>query len=174
LALHPGSLKDAVSAVYATLRQKLHVLDPDQLASSLRASVWDPLMDPLRAIDPSVLKAQLDALYQDLLTKITGGVRGLLDQVKQAVDAFLAQVRQALSQVLDALKAQIEEILAGVTALLAQIDKLLVDDLFHRLLNLLANLKTSFNQQLDRVRNEFDSMLKAIPLGGSAAATVHA
>lgn len=172
LVLHPAGLKDSVAAVYATLRDKLHILDPDQLASSLRTSVWDPLMDPLHAIDPSALKAQLDALFQDLLSKITGSVRGLLDQVKQAVDAFLAQVRQALSQVLDALKKQIEQILAGVTALLAQIDHLVVDDLFHRLLNVLANLQTSFNQQLDRVRNEFDAMLNAIPLNSSASAAI--
>src|SRR5262249_4423899 len=119
--------------------------------------------------NPTVLKNQLNALFQDLLAKITGAVRGLLDQVKQAVDAFLRQVRQALTQVLNALKGQIETILAGVTALLAQLDHLLVDDLFQRLLNLLANLQTSFNQQLDRVRNEFDSMLNAIPVGGASA-----
>ena len=172
LVLHPGGLKDAVSAVYATLRDKLHILDPDQLASSLRENVWDPLMDPLKAIDPSALKAQLDALFQDLLSKITGAVHGLLDQIKQAVDAFLAQVRQALSQVLGALKAQIDQILAGVKDLLDKIDHLVVDDLFHRLLNLLGNLQTSFNQQLDRVRNEFDAMLNAIPLGSSASASV--
>jgi ABC-type transporter Mla subunit MlaD len=94
-----------------------------------------------------------------------------LDQVKQAIDAFLAQVRQAMSQVLNALKAQIDQILAGVKDLLDKLDHLLVDDLFHRLLNVLSNLETSFNQQLDRVRNEFDSMLNAIPLNGSAAVT---
>jgi len=164
LALHPGGLKDAVSAVYATLRAKLHVLDPDELAASLRTNVWDPLMDPINAINPSALKAQLHALYQDLVGKVTGAVQGLLDQVKTAVDQFLQQVRQALSDVLGALKAQIDQILAGVTALLGRLDHLVVDDLFHRLLNLLDNLKTSFDQELDRVRNEFDAMLNAIPV----------
>jgi len=168
LILHPGSLKGAVAAVYAALRDKLQVLDPDQLAASLRKDIWDPLMDPLRAIDPAALKAQLNALFQDLVSKITTAVHGLLDEIKQAVDAFLAQVRQALSQFLGALKAQIDQIIAGVKDLLDKLDKLLVDDLFHRLLNLLANLKTSFDQQLDRVRNEFDSMLNAIPFNASA------
>jgi len=172
LVLHPGGLKDAVSGVYTTLHAKLNVLDPDELASSLRTNIWDPLMDPLKAIDPSALKVQLHALYQDLVDKLTGAIHGLLDQVKQAVDAFLVQIRQALSQVLDALKQQIEQILAGVTALLAQLDHLVVDDLFHRLLNLLDNLKTSFGQELDRVRNEFDAMLNAIPLGSSSSAGV--
>jgi hypothetical protein len=172
LVLHPGGLKDSVAAVYATLHAKLDILDPDQLAASLRTNIWDPLMDPLKAIDPSALKAQLHALFQELVAKITGSVNGLIDQVKKAVDAFLDQIRKALAQVLDALKKQIDQILAGVTALLAQLDHLVVDDLFHRLLNLLDNLKTSFDQQLDRVRNEFDAMLNAIPLQSSAAVAV--
>ena len=172
MILHPGSLKDSVQAVYLALHDKLHVLDPDQLASSLRTSVWDPLMDPLHAIDPSALKAQLDALFQDLLSKITGAVSGLLDEAKKAVDAFLTQIRQAVLKVLGDLKKQIDEILVKVTALLAQLDQLVVDDLFHRLLNLLANLRTSFDQQLDRVRDEFDLMLNAAPVDNSATVSI--
>ena len=57
-------------------------------------------------------------------------------------------------------------ILAGVAELLAQLDRLLVDDLFKRLLTLLGNLETSFNEQIDRVRKEFDAMLNAAPVGG--------
>jgi hypothetical protein len=172
LMLHPTTLKDAIGGIYTTLHQKLHVLDPDQLAASLRKDVWEPLIDPLRAIDPAALKVQLDALFQDLLKKITDKVRGLLAQVKAAVDAFLNELRKALSQVLSALKQQIKTILAGVTALLAQLDHLLVDDLFQRLLTLLGNLETSFNEQINRVRREFDAMLNAAPVGGSRAAAV--
>jgi hypothetical protein len=171
LMLHPSILKDAVAGIYTTLHQKLHVLDPDELAASLRKNVWEPLVDPLRAIDPAALKAQLDALFQDLLAKLTSKVRGLLDQVKHAVDEFLNQLRQALSDVLSELKKQIKKVLEGVTELLAQLDHLLVDDLFHRLLNLLGNLETSFNEQINRVRREFDAMLNAAP-GGSRAVAV--
>jgi hypothetical protein len=170
LMLHPAGLKDAVAGVYATLRSKLDVLDPDQMAAELRQTVWDPLIDPLKAIDPTAIAAQLNALYQQLITKLSGSLRGLITQLKQAIDAFLAQVRAALKQVLDALKAQLQTILAAVTALLRQIDQLVVHDLLDRLLALLANLQTSFDQQLDRVRNEFDAMLDAIPLGRSQAA----
>jgi len=89
LMLHPSILKEAVAGIYTTLHQKLHVLDPDELAASLRKNVWEPLKDPLHAIDPAALKAQLDALFQDLLAKLSSKVKGLLDQVKRAVDAFL-------------------------------------------------------------------------------------
>jgi hypothetical protein len=170
LVIHPAGLKDAVSAVYDTLRAKLDILDPDQLASELRTTVWDPLTDPLEAIDPAAIQAQLDALYHQLVDKLSATLRGLVTQLKQAIDAFLAQVRAALKQVLDALKVQLEAILADVTALLQQIDQLVVHDLLGRLLTLLANLQTSFDQQLDRVRNEFDAMLNAIPLGSSSTA----
>ena len=148
------------------------MLDPDELAASLRKYVWEPLIDPLRAIDPAALKAQLDALFKDLLSKLKSKVKGLLDQVKRAVDAFLNQLRQALSQVLSKLKQQIESVLTGVAELLAQLDHLLVDDLFKRLLTLLGNLATSFNEQIDRVRKELDAMLNAAPVGGSRAAAV--
>jgi uncharacterized protein (DUF2267 family) len=170
LVLHPAGLKSAVAGVYDTLRQKLHVLDPDELASQLHETIWDPLTDPLKAIDPAAIQQQLDALYQQLIAKLGSSLRGMLTQVKVAIDAFLAQARAALKQVLDALKAQLEAILADVAALLQQVDQLVVHDLLERLLALLANLETSFNQQLDRVRNEFDAMLDAIPLGSSSAA----
>ena len=172
LALHPGELKDAVADVYASLRARLAVLDPELLAASLRSSVWQPLLDPLRAIDPAALKAHLDALFQHLLGKISGTVRGLLTQLEQAIDAFLVRVRQVLSSVLATLREKIEAILGEVSKLVVRIDGLLVDDLFKRLLTLLANLQTSFDQELDRVRNEFDGMLEAIPLGASAGVAI--
>ena len=170
LALHPAGLKDAVASVYETLHEKLDILDPDQLAGELRTAVWDPLIDPLQAIDPAAIALELGALYQQLVDKLASSLRGLLAQLKAAIDAFLAQVRAALKQVLAALKAQLEAILADVTALLQQLDQLVVHDLLERLLALLANLQTSFDQQIDRVRNEFDAMLDAIPLGSSSAA----
>lgn len=167
LVLHPASLKDAVAGVYTALRAKLNVLDPDEMAAELRTAVWDPLIDPLKAIDPVALGQQLDALFHQLVTTLGASVHGLVAQIRTAVDAFLAKVRAALKQVLDALKVQIAAILASVTDLLKQIDALIVHDLLERLLTLLANLERSFNQELDRVSNEFDSMLAAIPLGGS-------
>jgi hypothetical protein len=167
LVLHPAGLKTAVAGVTTTLRAKLDVLDPDALADDLRTALWDPLTDPLKAIDPAAIALQLDGLYQDLLAKVSGAVRGLLAQIRLAIDAFLTQIRQALAGVLDALKTQIEAILASVTALLAQLDGLVVDELFGRLLTLLAKLQTSFDAELDRVRHEFDAMLDAIPLGAS-------
>lgn len=170
LALHPAGLKTAVAGVYDALRDKLHVLDPDALASELRSTIWDPLLDPLKAIDPAAIAQQLNALYQQLFDKLGSSVRGLLTQVKVAIDGFLAQARAAVKQVLDALKAQLAAVLADVEALLKQVDQLVVHDLLERLLTLLANLETSFNQQLDRVRHEFDAMLDAIPLGSSSAA----
>lgn len=172
LALHPDGLKSAVADVYAGVRSKLAVLDPDELASSLRENVWEPLLDPLRALDPAALKLQLDVLFRNLVDKIGRAVRGLVQQIKQAIDVFLGKIRQALTGVLATLQEKIGLVLAGVEELLAQIDALIVDDLFERLLTLLANLQISFDQELDRVRNEFDAMLAAIPLGGSAEVTL--
>jgi hypothetical protein len=170
LIIHPGLLKDAVTGVYDTVRTKLHVLDPDELAGELRENIYEPLLDPLKALDPAVLEAQLDGLYQGVLTSVTGKVKGFIDQVKAAVDQLLGEVRQAVSGVLDALKEEIAAILLKLQALLENLDKLVLDDLFGRLLRVIDNLQTSFNEELDRVQNEFDGMLNAIPLGSSAGA----
>lgn len=170
--LYPGDIKDAVADVYQTLRDKLHILDPDELAADLRANVWEPLIDPLDAINPSTLKAPLQSLYENLLSTLTGSLDGLLDTIKVSLDAFINEIREAVAGILDALIAQINDILGGVNELIEKIDNLIVEDLFNRLLNLLENLKTSFNLELDRVRNEFDAMLNAIPLGGSASASL--
>jgi hypothetical protein len=173
LVLHPGGLKQAVAGVYTALREKLNVLDPDTLGRELHEAIWDPLIDPLKAIDPAAIQVQLDALYQQLIDKLGASLRAVLAQLKTAIDGFLSKVRTALKAVLDQLKAKLEAILADVTALLQQLDQLVVHDLLERLLDLLTNLETSFNQQLDRVRHEFDAMLDAMPLG-SAPATVAA
>jgi hypothetical protein len=167
LILHPGMLKDAVAGIYDTVREKLHVLDPDELAQSLRENLYEPLLEPLKALDPAVLEAQLDGLYQGVLTSLTGKAKGFIDQVKGAVDQLLGQVRQAVAGVLAALKAEIAVILKKLEELLKSLDALVLDELFGRLLRLIDNLELSFNQELDRVQNEFKAMLNAIPLGSS-------
>jgi phage-related protein len=172
MLLYPGDIKDAIASVYATLRDKLHILDPDELAADLRTQLWEPLLDPLQAINPAALKAQLQALFDNLLNKVSTGITELLVQVKQSLDAFLGQIRAAISGILDALMAQVNAVLEQVDALIEQLDNLIVEDLFQRLLNLLSNLKTSFNLELDRVSNEFDAMLNAIPLSGSTSASL--
>ncbi|HLL54859.1 MAG TPA: hypothetical protein VK447_14995, partial [Myxococcaceae bacterium] len=167
LIIHPAMLKEAVTGVYDTVRAKLHVLDPDELSQSLRENIYEPLLEPLKALDPAVLEAQLDGLYQNVLASLTGKVKGFIDQVKGAFDQVMGQIRQALAGVLDALKAEIAAILEKLAALLANLDTLVLDDLFGGLLRMIDNLETSFNEELDRVQNEFDAMLNAIPLGSS-------
>jgi uncharacterized protein (DUF2267 family) len=169
LIIHPAMLKDAVSGVYDSIRDKLHVLDPDELAGALRSNLYEPLIDPLRALDPAALGAQLDALFQSVLGALTTKVRGFIDQLKTALDGSLAQARQAVAGVLETLKQDIAGILEKLQDLIAELDGLIVDDLFGRLLRVLDNLQTSFDEELDRVQNEFDAMLNAIPLGSSGS-----
>lgn len=168
LIVHPAAIKGAVQAIYDTMRDRLHVLDPEQLAASLRAEVYEPLLAPLAAIDPAVIAAALDGVYQDVAGRLSGQVRGLLDQIKQACDQALGQVRAAVAEVTAALRAQLAAIRLQVQALIGQLDDLIVDDLLGRLIHVIDNLETSFDGELDRVRNEFDAMLNAIPLGGPA------
>ena len=175
LLIHPGALKDAVGAVYDALRAKVRVLDPDELAQQLREDVYEPLLDPLRALDPAAIQAQIDALFRHLLGRLAGTVRGVLDRVKAVVDALLGEVRTALLGVVESLRVQVEAIVGKLGEILRTLDALVVDELFGRLLRVIANLRTSFDQELDRVRNAFDAMLDASPVGsGGGAAAVGA
>lgn len=171
LLIHPLTLKDAVAGIYDALRSKVRVLDPDELAASLRENVYEPLIDPLKALDPAALKAQIDGLFQNLVASLAGKVEDLLDQVRQALDNLLAEVREAVTLVLDAITAQIRAILEKLAGILDRLDALVMEELFGRLLRVIDNLKTSFNQELDRVSHAFDAMLDAVPVGGGSGAS---
>ena len=52
------------------------------------------------------------------------------------------------------------------------VEQLVFVDILARLGGAIDNLGMSFDAELDRVRNSFDSMLNAIPLGSSASVSV--
>ena len=52
-----------------------------------------------------------------------------------------------------------------------RLEELVFVELLERLKRLIDNLGLSFDKELDRVRNAFDEMLAAIPLGSSSGAS---
>ncbi len=71
-------------------------------------------------------------------------MQALLSQLREALET----TGQSLDQVLD------------------RVEQLVLVDILERLKRLADNLGVSFDRELDRVRNAFDTMLAAIPLGG--------
>lgn len=162
--INPLTLKDDVRGIYDEIRTKVRVLDPDELETSLRTNVFEPIIDPLRAIDPAALKASLDGVYHTAVDAVRNQVRGVLDDVATAVDEVLAEIRQAIQTLIGRIRQTITDLLATVQRVIGRVEELVFVELLGRLNRVLDNLETSFNRELDRVRNSFDEMLSALPV----------
>jgi methyl-accepting chemotaxis protein len=167
----PVSLKDAVAAIYQTVRDKARIIDPDALAQSLRDKLLAPLLAPLRAIDPSAIKQRLDQSFTRAVAAIRTSVTAILDAVAGVVDEKLRAVRAKVGQVITDLRQTLQRVGKDLQAVVERVERLVLVELLERLNRLVANLGTSFDQELDRVRAAFDDMLDAIPLDGGG---VHA
>jgi ElaB/YqjD/DUF883 family membrane-anchored ribosome-binding protein len=165
----PLSLKDAVAAIYAAIRDKARVIDPDALAQSLRDTLLTPLLDPLRAIDPSAIKQRLDQTFTNAVAAIRDGVKAILDAVAQRVDEKLKAIRAQVEQVIASLRQTLQQAGQDIQAVVGQVEQLILVELLGRLNRVVANLGSSFDSELDRVRSAFDDMLAAIPLDGGGA-----
>lgn len=171
----PLSLKDAVASIYQAVRDKARVIDPDALAQSLRDKLFTPLLDPLRAIDPSAIKQRLDQTFTRAVAAVRDGVKAILDAVAQKVDEKLKAIRAQVEQVIANLRKTLQQAGQDIQAVVQQVERLILVELLGRLNHVVANLGSSFDSELDRVRGAFDDMLAAIPLdGGGAHATTSA
>ncbi len=165
----PLSLKDAVAAIYQAIRDKARVIDPDALAQSLRDKLLTPLLEPLRAIDPSAIKQRLDQSFTRAVAAVRDGVKAILDAIAGVVDEKLRAVRAKVEQVIANLRSTLQQAGQDIQAVVQQVERLVLVELLDRLNRLVANLGSSFDSELDRVRSAFDDMLAAIPLGGGGA-----
>jgi uncharacterized protein (DUF2267 family) len=165
--LSPLAIKDAAAAVYEAIRQKLRILDPQELASGLRTSIFDPLMAALAQVDPAQWKQRLDAVFQRLVQALTTNIKLILDDIVGVIDSGLRLVRDQINALAAQLKAVVTSLAQGVQEILEKVEHLVFIDILDRLRKLIENLEANFDQELDRVRAAFDDMLAAIPLGAS-------
>jgi hypothetical protein len=172
MLLNPLSLKDAVADIYDIIREKLHVLDPVALAASLRSAVFDPLMSALDGINPANLMARLDAVFQTAVQAVTTDVRAILDDIAGALQTQLQELKMAVQSVIN----QIDQAMTSATETFAnmveKLERLVFVEILGRLRKVIETLGVSFDRELDRVRNAFNEMLAAIPIGGGASASV--
>ena len=167
--VHPLSLRDDIADIYDVIRQKIRILDPDRLAEAIRADVFDPLTAPIKALDPAVLKARLDQVYQRVLQDLSSKVKAILDDIARVLDEQFRAIRNAVKDVVTQVEQAVEALVAQVQDVLNQVEQLVFVDILGRLNRVIDQLGVSFDQELDRVRSAFDAMIAAIPLGGSNA-----
>ncbi|MDA0166832.1 hypothetical protein OM076_41610 [Solirubrobacter ginsenosidimutans] len=172
--IDPLALQDAVAAIYDTIRAKARILDPAKLAQAAD-ELLAKLKAPLEALDPAKLGAQLDAAYTRTLAALTGQVNGLLDDIGAAIDEELRTIRDAIKQVVNDIETFLAQVAGAVHEVVGKVEDLVLTEFVARLKRLLDNLAKSFHDELERVRNAFDEMLKAIPLrGGEPAGAIAA
>jgi hypothetical protein len=169
----PLSLRDAVAAIYQAVRDKVRIIDPDALAQELRDDLLTPLLEPLRAIDPSAIRSRLDRTFTQAVAALRNGVTAILDALAEVVDERLAALRVAVEKVIGTLRTSLQVAGQQLQGVLQDVEQLVLVELLGRLDRLVANLGSSFDTELDRVRSAFDDMLAALPLqgGGDRAAS---
>ena len=170
MLINPLTLRDSVASIYETVRQKTRILDPAQLSASVTA-LLDPVKQGLQALNPAAIKEQINAAFGNAVHAVTVTAKQVLDDLVGIIDGQLRTLRAALRVVFDQLKAMMATALKSLTDILKQIEDLIFVEILERLGKMIDNLGVSFDLELDRVRNAFDEMIHAIPLGGGRGAS---
>jgi hypothetical protein len=166
--VNPIDLKEAVEDIYEAVRRKVRVLDPDALADSIRENFFDPLTGALDDINPATIKGEIDETYQETLASVSTTVREVLDDIAGALEEQLKAMREEIQNLLDEIEETLGTTAGRVKDVVKRLEQLVFVELLERLKQLIDNLGLSFDKELDRVRNAFDEMLAAIPLGTSS------
>jgi ElaB/YqjD/DUF883 family membrane-anchored ribosome-binding protein len=165
---NPLDLKDAVEDIYEAVRRKVRILDPDALADSIRENVFDPLTGALDDINPATIKAEIDETYRETLDAVSTTVREVLGDIAGTLEEQLKAMRDEIQKLLDQIELTLGNTAGRVKEVVERLEELVFVELLERLKRLIDNLGLSFDKELDRVRNAFDEMLAAIPLGTSS------
>ncbi len=166
--INPLAVRDSVAAIYTEIHAKVRILDPDTLTTQL-TTLMNTLTAPLHAIDPAQIKSQINAVYNSALAALTNNVKAILDDLVGIINDALRSIKAAFKALIDQIKAAITAILSDLHAVFDRLEQLVFVDILERLNRVLDNLGMSFDSELDRVVNAFDSMLAAIPLGSGAS-----
>lgn len=166
--INPLSVRDSVAAIYTEIRAKVRILDPDALTTEL-TDLMNTLTAPLHAIDPAQIKAQINAVYASAVATLTNDVRAIIDDLADIIDSALSGIKVAFQALVAQIQVAISAILGDLQAVFDRLEQLVFVDILERLGRVLDNLGMSFDAELDRVRNAFDSMLDAIPLDSGAS-----
>src|SRR5215203_5506129 len=167
--VNPLDLKDAVEDIYEAVRRKVRVLDPSALADSIRENFFDPLTGSLEDINPATIKGEIDETYRETLAAVSTTVREVLNDIAGALEEQLKAMREEIQNLLDQIEETLGTTAGRVKEVVKRLEELVFVELLERLMRLIDNLGLSFDKELDRVRNAFDEMLAAIPLGSGGA-----
>ena len=99
---------------------------------------------------------------------VSAPVREVLDDIAGALEEQLKAMREEVQNLLDQIEETLGNTAGRVKEVVKRLEELVFIELLERLKRLIDNLGLSFDKELERVRNAFDEMLAAIPLGSSS------
>lgn len=166
----PLDLRDSVEDIYDAIREKARVLDPTALADSIRENVLNRLTEGLEQIDPSAIKSEIDEAYRGTLAAVQTTVTKVLDDISKVLEENLKSIRQKIQGLLQQAKETISGTVEQVAGIRDRLERLVFVEFLERLERVIENLHLSFDEELDRIREAFDEMLAATPLGTAEAA----
>jgi ElaB/YqjD/DUF883 family membrane-anchored ribosome-binding protein len=160
-----------VEDIYEAVRRKVRLLDPEALADSIRENFFEPLTGALEDINPATIKGEIDETYRETIAVVSTTVREVLDDIAGSLEEQLEAMREEVQNLLDQIEESLGTTAGRVKEVVKRLEELVVVELLERLKRLIDNLGLSFDKELDRVRNAFDEMLAAIPLGSSGGSS---
>jgi phage-related protein len=162
--ISPLLLKEAVADIYGVIREKVRILDPAELSDSIRRNLYQPLIGPLQAIDPSRIKLRINDAFDHAMEAISSNVKGILDRISLVIDQQLRAIRQEFQALVEQIRETVNATMGRLQNIMNRVEQLVFKELLERLSQVIANLGASFDKEMDRVRRAFDGMVAAIPV----------
>lgn len=170
--LSPLALKAGVEEIYDTIRSKLRILDPEALSASLTENFYEPLTAPLQAINPAEIQLRIKAAFEAMVAAVIDNIKLILSDIEAVISDELRAIRDAIKSLIQSIRDLFNDGIQQLDAIFERIKDLAFVEILARLDQLVINLGVSFDKELDRVSVAFSQMLEAIPLDGSASASV--
>jgi hypothetical protein len=162
--VNPLFIKQGIEDIYSTIDEKLSLLEPNAIAVALREAVFEPLAEPLEAISPNRIKLRINQSYERAVQAVTTTLRKFIADLADAIDALFRAMRESVNAIVGQVDDIIDTGAQTVDVILKDLEQLIFVDLIAGITQSVENLGTSFDKEIDRVRNTFNEMLKAIPV----------
>lgn len=164
LLINPLSIKNAIADFYGTIREKVRILDPNDLSSYIRDNYWDPLIDPINQIDPDKIEIKMNEVYGKIIDVISNNVKQILLEIDNAIDEKFRLIRKSIKSLIDQVQVTMEAAFQNFKNIQEKFEQLVFAELLEQLNRVIDNLGISFEKELSRVRNSFNQMIAAIPV----------
>ena len=161
--MDPLSLQESLQEIFAAIKAKVEVVQAVRIGDVVK-ELLTTLWQPLEVFNPAAFQPTLESAYTTVKDSLVGGAMGVLDRIRDKVDAKLDEARAVLLELVAKVKAMVDRGLQLLGDLTDQLGDLVLNEVVARLHKVIVNLGVSFDNEVDRVVAAFNKMLKAVPV----------